>query len=92
MKLNFGVAMLATLLLAACASPQAAGPTAAGASADQTQVVSDAPVAKKKKCGDQTGSRLAPCGEGSTGDAVQGSSGDSYRDADMHSAFKRSPN
>ncbi len=92
MKMHFGVALIAALLLSACAQPKPAAPaTADAAASDQTQVAAAAP-AKKKRCSDQTGSRLAPCGDGATGDSVQGSSGDAYRDASMHSAPKMSPN
>lgn len=84
MKTYLGVAMTAVLLLSACAQPKPAAPAAAaataGAPADQTQTASAAPV-KKKKCSDQTGSRLAPCGESS--DAVQGASGQDVKDSGM---------
>ena len=92
MKTYLGVAMAATLLLSACAQPKPDAPaTANGAAADQTQVATDA-APKKKKCSDQTGSRLAPCGDGATGDYVQGSSGESYKENNMRGGGKMSPN
>ena len=74
MKMQLGAAMMAALLLSACAQPTPP--------ADQAQIAGSA-TPNKKKCSDQTGSRLAPCGEGSTGDYVSGSSGDFWRQASI---------
>lgn len=94
MKIRLGAVLLTTLILGACApqsdagkqaaaAPAASGAAAPAAQAQTAQNGTDQPAApvKKKKCGDNgtTGSRLGGCSGGS-GDIVQGTSGDNYRD------------
>lgn len=79
MKNEIAVLLVAALALSGCApQAEATKQQRASVSADQA-VVADQEPALKKKCSNQTGSRLAPCGDGATGDYVQGASGDAYR-------------
>ena len=82
MKLKMTLVLLAALALGGCASQSDAAKQQAAAATDQAQTALEdqSPTAKKKKCTDQTGSRLAPCGEGSTGDYVAGTSGEAYKE------------
>ena len=72
MKTGIAVSLLAALALGGCTPPS-------DAAKPQTVAADQVPV-HKKKCADQMGSRLAPCGEGSTGDYTTSTSGQAYKD------------
>ena len=82
MKIQFGVLLLATLVLAGCENPQKAATTDANG-----QTVTTA-AAHKKKCDATTGSRMGNCSDKGAPD-VQGASGDDYRRA--NTAISQAP-
>lgn len=83
MKTYLSAALVAALVLGGCAAQNDASKQQAGAAPAANVATADQAAPVKKKCSNQTGSRLAPCGEGSTTDAVQGTGGDDYRNSMM---------
>ncbi len=82
MQKQIAVILFAAFALTGCApQPDAAKQQQAVTADGQTVVAEQTPGGPKKKCANQVGSRLAPCGEGSTGDYVAGSTGQAWREA-----------